>query len=333
MISLLSEEIQQERLSQVEILQCTEGFDRVETYEYPFAKGQCREMQLYPGLGLYISHAQYYENLSINVDHSGFYPLVSKFYLSGRHHVITPNVPGIQDHYDEIAGQHYLFFLPDIQEVEQYFADQRLSLVKIELELDFLRSFALNNPSLPVELQHLIDGKLDCRFHDSTGAITPALQLVLQQILHCPYQGLMKRMYLEGKALELLTLQLHQWTENTNRQQTRSQAWRSSDVERLHYAKEILVRDLHNPPSLLDLARQVGLNDYKLKQGFRQIFGTTVFGYLQSYRMKEAKQLLTERELSIAGIAQRVGYASQSRFCDAFKRQFGMSPREYRSSL
>jgi len=84
--------------------------------------------------------------------------------------------------------------------------------------------------------------------------------------------------------------------------------------------------DIQNPPSLMDLARQVGINDYKLKSGFRQIFGTTVFGYLQTCRMERAKQLLAEQQLSIAAIAHVVGYASQSRFCHAFKQRYGMTP-------
>nr|WP_235926987.1 helix-turn-helix transcriptional regulator [Gloeocapsopsis dulcis] len=87
---------------------------------------------------------------------------------------------------------------------------------------------------------------------------------------------------------------------------------------------------MKHPPALLDLAKLVGLNDFKLKQGFRHLFGTTVFGYLQTCRMEQAQQLLSDRSLSIAEIAQRVGYASASQFCHAFKRYAGMKPSDYR---
>lgn len=103
------------------------------------------------------------------------------------------------------------------------------------------------------------------------------------------------------------------------------------DLKRLHQAKEILTHRLTNPPSLMELSRQVGLNDYKLKQGFRHIFGTTVFAYLRACRMKRAQQLLIAQELSIAQVAHAVGYASQSRFCDAFKKQFGTTPKAYQT--
>ena len=69
--------------------------------------------------------------------------------------------------------------------------------------------------------------------------------------------------------------------------------WRAPAIVcRIHQAKDILIRQIDNPPSLLSLARQVGINDFKLKQGFRQVFGTTVFGYLHSHRMERAAQLL-----------------------------------------
>ena len=89
-------------------------------------------------------------------------------------------------------------------------------------------------------------------------------------------------------------------------------------------------RSFAEPPSLLALARQVGLNDCKLKQGFRHLFGTTVFGYVHRCRMEAAKALLGDRDLNIAIVANRVGYASPSRFCHAFKRYTGLTPSDYR---
>ena len=110
----------------------------------------------------------------------------------------------------------------------------------------------------------------------------------------------------------------------------RSLHFRADEIERLHHAKAILNQTLPNPPSLLNLAKQIGLNDFKLKRGFREIFGTTVLGYVQSLRLEQAKQLLIGTNLLIAQIAYQVGYESTSHFSYLFKRQFGMTPREYR---
>nr|WP_235927106.1 AraC family transcriptional regulator [Gloeocapsopsis dulcis] len=105
--------------------------------------------------------------------------------------------------------------------------------------------------------------------------------------------------------------------------------FRGHDLECIHHAKEILIRNLDNPPSILDLARQVGLNDRKLKQGFHQVFNTTPFAYLRHYRLEQARQLLMDSEASIEQVAKTVGYGDRSRFAAAFRKQFGINPKTY----
>jgi len=161
---------------------------------------------------------------------------------------------------------------------------------------------------------------------------TTAMQSVIHQILHCPYQGLTRWLYLESKVMELIALRLDQVIQHPPVALVTPDL-HAKDVDRIHYASAILLQRLDNPPSLLELARLAGLNDYKLKKGFRQVFGTTVFGYLQTHRMQRAKQLLAQPTFNIAGVAQAIGYANQSHFCQMFKQQFGMTPQCYRNSL
>jgi AraC-like DNA-binding protein len=90
-----------------------------------------------------------------------------------------------------------------------------------------------------------------------------------------------------------------------------------------------LLNHVANPPTLLELAHQVGLNDRKLKQGFRSVFGTTVFGYLRHYQMQQAKQLLLMPGTTIASVAQAVGYRNPEAFSVAFRRTFDITPKSY----
>lgn len=308
-----------------EIVYDEDGFDRIGRCKHRYSQDYFWEIQLRPGFWLEYIEDDYHHPLSILTDHDESMPFVSKFYLSGNHQVLTSNIKGVKSEYEEKAGQSYLFFLPDLQEVEQFPTDQHLQMIRICFDVNYLRSFGVDSDSLPGELQQFFENKPLQRFHCSTGALNPAMQVTLRQIIDCPYRGTTKRIFLESKALELLTLQLHQWTEQHNHS-TGSRTLHADDVERLYHARDILMRDIQNPPSLMDLARQTGINDYKLKYGFRQVFGTTVFGYLQTRRMEQAKQLLAERQLSIAAIAHAVGYASQSRFCHVFKQRYGMTP-------
>ena len=145
----------------------------------------------------------------------------------------------------------------------------------------------------------------------------------------CPYQGNVRQRYLESKTLELLALKLEQMRQPEVVSNNKI-SLKSDDIHRLYQARQILLTDIEHPPSLLELARQVGINDFKLKRGFRQIFGTTVFGCLYEHRMERAKQLLDTHHLKVAQIAQTVGYANPSQFSAAFKRKFGFSPKVYR---
>ncbi|MEM9007341.1 MAG: AraC family transcriptional regulator [Cyanobacteria bacterium P01_F01_bin.86] len=248
------------------------------------------------------------------------------FYLAGGGRTINPGIQ-LEEDREETAGQACIAYLNDVRSIEYFPAEQLIKIISIAIDLERLRLSGLLEETVPPLLQPLRQGKSLESFHQSLNPIIPTLKQILQQILDCPYQGAFKRMYLESKALELLSLQFYQLSAG---QCLSTPKLCSDDTERLRLARDILHQRFDQPPSLLELARQVGLNDHKLKQGFRQLFNTTVFGYVQTCRMEQAQQLLSEGELSIAHVAERVGYASPSRFCHAFKRNIGMTPSKYR---
>lgn len=85
---------------------------------------------------------------------------------------------------------------------------------------------------------------------------------------------------------------------------------------------------MENPPSLIELAENVGLSLYQLKQGFSKVFGKSAFQYLHQYRMEQARLLLYEGNMRVADVANCVGYSHLGQFSAAFKRMFGISPRD-----
>jgi AraC-like DNA-binding protein len=137
-------------------------------------------------------------------------------------------------------------------------------------------------------------------------------------------------MFLEGKVLELMSLLLEQEAEFHAGKQSFADL-KPDDVDRVHAAKETLLQQLNNPPSLAQLARQVGLNECTLKRGFRQVFGTTAFAYLYDYRLEQARQLLQERCLNVSEVAQAVGFGSCSHLSKAFRQKYGVSPKQYQA--
>lgn len=199
--------------------------------------------------------------------------------------------------------------------------------VQIQIKPETLRSF-MGDPAgvLPTELQPLIrpsDQEQYCR----TGTATPAMQTVARRILQCPYRGIGKRLYLEGQTLELLGMLVTQEVEICDGI-IPSFSLKPDVVDRVHYARDILLQRLDNPPSLMELARQVGINECTLKRGFRQIFDTTVFGYLYDYRMEQARRLLEMGTYRVEEVARIVGYRNLSAFSKAFLRQYGIRARD-----
>lgn len=166
----------------------------------------------------------------------------------------------------------------------------------------------------------LADGSPDgtfMRLTETTRQATPALR----QMLDCSYGDAARRIYLEAKATELMALHLAEPT--VEERASNGIVLRLDDIERIHEARRVLDANLENPPSLVELSRRVGLNDFKLKAGFKQVYGTTAFGHLHEGRMQEARRLV---EMNVGEVALAVGYSSPSRFAAAFKRRFGVRP-------
>jgi AraC family transcriptional regulator, transcriptional activator of the genes for pyochelin and ferripyochelin receptors len=299
-----------------------ESFETQYTWFSAMDQGWFRNIQLRDELWLTIEENQVKEDVLYQADSASWGP-ASSFFVSGT---LKNRHLGLTDENLESPGGHYLECVQDGVETDRWFAGERVVRIRFGLKLNAINQFAASF-GLPQELQALTNGDFPASFYRQ-GTITPEMQIILYQVLQCPYQGAIKQMYLEGKVLELAALQFAQFVEEDTFCQ-HSARLKLDEIERLHHAREILINQFAHPPSILSLARQVGLNDFKLKQGFRQIFGTTVFGYLRDYRLEQGRLLLTEGQLSVQQVARAIGYTHSGYFAKAFKQKFGVSPKTY----
>jgi AraC-like DNA-binding protein len=293
-------------------------FDITDAYPSQLGQGYSRLIQLRPGLEINIEHYQLRDRV-IMTQGDRLHPLEMSFFLSGQ------NYEG-----DNSIGAWQTIFcgsgLATADEWQQS-DKQPITSISIHIEPQMVIDFwGEDNPELNSHWQKLFRTP-EQPYFVYTGAITPQMQIALKQILHCPYIGTISRMYLESKVWELMALQLAQITEDSNQQ--RECPLKPNDRDCLYLAQEILRDRLDNPPCLKELAQEIGLNECTLKRGFRQLFNTTVFGYLYQQRMEYARQLLQQRELNVSQVAKKVGYASQSRFAKAFRKKFGVNPKAF----
>ena len=100
------------------------------------------------------------------------------------------------------------------------------------------------------------------------------------------------------------------------------------DRERILFARDYLLKHMENPPSLPELARLAGINEFKLKNGFKEIFNQPVFAWLADVRLETAKDELMKRSKSLTEIAFELGFSSPQHFSTAFKKKYGVAPRK-----
>jgi AraC-like DNA-binding protein len=105
------------------------------------------------------------------------------------------------------------------------------------------------------------------------------------------------------------------------------------NVTKVRDAKEYLISDLQNSPTIKELAKHVALNEHNLKTGFKEIYGKTIHAFVKDYKMSKARELILKREFQIAEIADQLGYTNVSHFIDAFKKKFGVTPKKFELSL
>lgn len=295
------------------------------TWKYPpvLGEGYLRYIQLRQGMTLEIHSYQHHDKLiTHNVD--GPHPCEWGIMLSGYwKHTSSTGIEG-----GSWAGQQaFASSGMEVGGMLELPEDYSLA-VAMHFEPELLSSFVGNSSGeLPASLQHLI-GTPELPLHSRTSLATPIARHIAQQILHCPYQGMIKRVYLEGKTLELMALLLKQEAEIQTGNPT-AKPLKPGTLERIHAAREVLLQRLDNPPSTAELAQQVNLNEYTLKQGFRQVFGKPLFTYLHDYRLEQARQLLETGEVKVTEVAQLVGFASRNHFAAEFRKKFGSNPKEY----
>lgn len=163
------------------------------------------------------------------------------------------------------------------------------------------------------------------------GDISPSMAIVLSQLFNYNLNPSIKNLYYKGKGYELLSLYFNR-SEDPDAEQCPFLI-DEENVLKIRKAKEIILSNMAEPPGLQELADQVGLNLKKLKIGFKQIYGDTVYGFLFDYKMDYARQLLDSGSYNVNEVGLKIGYSTGSHFIAAFKKKFATTPKKYLMSI
>lgn len=177
-----------------------------------------------------------------------------------------------------------------------------------------------------------------------------AMQAAVQQIFLCPYRGRAGMVFLEAKALELISHIMSELNPdplgfpgcpcgpNSPNAGSNSAAPAGNfpalaGTSQFRHVRRILQENMVSPPSLAELAARAGLSVTTLTRGFRKIYGVSVFEFLRSERLEKAKMLLESGEANVTEATYAVGFSSPAHLTRLFSRRFGISPSALRRNV
>jgi AraC family transcriptional regulator, transcriptional activator of the genes for pyochelin and ferripyochelin receptors len=186
--------------------------------------------------------------------------------------------------------------------------------------------------TLPTELQEVFLDVDGARAFLYQGHYSLTIAQCIQNMHTTTYQGLVRRVYLEAQTLEIMAMQVKQYIDDLTPGKRQS-VLRKRDMELIIEARNRLLANLIDPPTIKELAQLTGTNENKLKKGFKLLYNTSINKLLQNERLSKAKLLIAEQTYSIKEIARMVGYRHSGHFTSKFKNKFGCLPKDYIKSM
>lgn len=161
--------------------------------------------------------------------------------------------------------------------------------------------------------------------------ISPAVSVILNQLVNYNLHPSVSSLYLRGKIYELIALLFNRGDDTLLEQCP--YLVDEDHLKRIRRAKEIIIERMSEPPGLKPLAEEVGLSLKKLKEGFKQVYGDSVYSFLFDYKMEYARRMLESQKYNVNEVGLKVGYSTASHFIAAFRKKFGTTPKKYVMSL
>lgn len=222
-------------------------------------------------------------------------------------------------------GQFNILFAPAVQTQTWFEKGKKYMVYDIHFPRHYLEKLA---PHFPLVAEFLMRAELgfSCQLSPVHAHITPDMMTILQHMHFCYYKGEIKSAYLQSLLSRLILQALTRLT--LIKVPVNEIKLQPYELSKLREAWDYLLHHIEHPGTVIDLSHAIGLNDFKLKKGFKQLYGITIFEFLLEARMEKARRLLQETDMTVHAVAIGVGYKNISSFTVAFKKKFGLLPSE-----
>ncbi|RZS33265.1 helix-turn-helix domain-containing protein [Corticibacter populi] len=157
-----------------------------------------------------------------------------------------------------------------------------------------------------------------------------ALNLAQQLLAPPVFCASMQRLYRQARTYDLVLEVLSRFLCTDSAVQSKAMTARltARELRQVSQLTELLRTEAVNGLSMPEILRMAGIGSSRIHRHFRQVHGCSIFGYMQQRRMNKAYAALQKDGVSVALAAELAGYASAANFSTAFKRMFGITPRQ-----
>ncbi len=290
-----------------------------------YGRGFIRQMALPGGLLVHHYHLQLRQPLlirSLILKEVKTYLL--NINLSERHYrqIGEVNV----DELGEYLPDGCLFYSPGMEAFGESPADEPIDVVIITFPEDFLNYYVGSFPNEDGFTKFINSSPKFCVFEE----LDYGLETMLREIIADEEPSALKKLEVHLQVLQFL-LGIFK---KVGRRKEGSSALHPEDLKKLFTISATLKLSSRGiPPSIDQLAREAGMSASKLKRGFKQVFGIPPYQYYLKAKMSKAKILLQSKGFAISEVGHLLGYSNLSKFSQAFKKEFGMTPRQYRGTI
>jgi len=296
-----------------------------------WGKGSIRGINFSVGLGVIYYACEFNSDVVIQFDVNDVHPAKFIYCKSGylRHRFVDQKVANELDVFQSaivaskgISG-HRIHFKENIP----------TEVVSLEINRSlFKKQIACNLKSVHPDLRGLfMDEKAEKSFY-YRGDYSAKLYDIMNSLSEMREVGLVRQLYLQGKAFEILTEQVKQYRDD-KKDRIRQRLIRQSELYKIRACAEEIRTHLSEKIKLSELSKSVGMNENKVQAGFKLLYGSTVREFIIESRLSAARELLLTTDMSIGEIVINVGLSNGGYFSKQFRRRFGMTPGNYRSSF
>jgi AraC family transcriptional activator of pyochelin receptor len=244
------------------------------------------------------------------------------FQLSGQNHIYFSSE---KKTWLATAGQHGMYYQPSGDFYNLTVKDHRMNVLHISLDADYFSSAIGSNNNWCEQIQKNLERQQPFISATRPLPFTPAMPQLIAGIREIKAPGPTQNLLLQSLIMELLSFQIDAFQSNSSLNGLVGK----DDQEKLHLLKSYIDTHFTQDLTLTQLSRYCALNEFKVKRGFKQLFDTTVFGYVRKKRMEHAKYLLQKRGCTVNETATILGYEQPHNFSAAFKHFTGAAPSHF----